>query len=315
LVAYSWGLKLNPEDEVVVTLMEHHSNLVPWESLSKIRKFKVKYADVNSDGTLNYENLEQLMTGKTRLVCVTHVSNVTGVINDVKRISKLAHDHGALVLVDGAQSVPHIPVDVKKLDIDFLAFSGHKMLGPTGIGVLYAKRELLEEGEPFLLGGGMIREVRYDPVEKNLKISWNELPWKFEAGTPNVCGAIGLMEAVRYLKRLGMENVYAHERNLTKYALDKLAEIGGLDVYGPNKNVDRSGIIPFNMAGLSSHDLALLLDQFGIMVRSGLHCAQPLHQRLGLKASVRASFYVYNTREEVDRFVGVLKELSEGLKR
>lgn len=315
LVAYSWGLKLNPEDEVVVTLMEHHSNLVPWEALSRIRKFKIKYVDVNSDGTLNYEDLEQLVTDKTRLVCVTHVSNVTGVINDVKRISKLAHDHGALVLVDGAQSVPHIPVDVKKLDVDFLAFSGHKMLGPTGIGVLYAKRELLEEGEPFLFGGGMIREVRYDPAEKNLKISWNELPWKFEAGTPNVCGAVGLMEAVRYLKRLGMENVYAHERNLTNYTLDRLAEISGLDVYGPNKNADRSGIVPFNMAGLSSHDLALLLDQFGIMVRSGLHCAQPLHQRLGLKASVRASFYVYNTREEVDRFVEVLKELSEGLKR
>jgi len=315
LVAYSWGLKLNPEDEVVVTLMEHHSNLVPWESLSRIKKFKVKYAGVNYDGTLNYESLEQLVTGKTRFVCVTHASNVTGVINDIEKISKLAHEHGALLLVDGAQSVPHMPVDVKKLDVDFLAFSGHKMLGPTGIGVLYAKRELLEGGEPFLFGGDMIKEVTYTHNEGRLRISWNELPWKFEAGTPNVCGAVGLMEAVRYLKRLGMENVHEHERNLTIYALDKLREVSTLKTYGPGREIDRCGIIPFNMDGLDSHDLALLLDQFGIMVRSGFHCAQPLHQHLGLKSSVRASFYVYNTREEVDRFVEVLREVSEGLKR
>ncbi len=315
LVAYSWGLRLESGNEVVTTLMEHHSNIVPWEALSKLKKFKVKYVDVNGDGTLNYEKLEQLITKRTRLVCVTHVSNVTGAINDIKAISKLAHENDALLLVDGAQSVPHMPVDVKKLGADFLAFSGHKMLGPTGIGVLYARRELLEEGEPFLFGGDMIKDVSYVQDEEKVRISWNKLPWKFEAGTPNVCGAIGLMEAVRYLKRLGMENVYMHERNLTLYALERLEEINEINTYGPGRETERGGIIPFTMTGIDSHDLALLLDQFGIMVRSGLHCAQPLHQRLGLKSSVRASFYIYNTREEVDRMVDVLKEVSEGLKR
>ncbi|MBS7287343.1 MAG: cysteine desulfurase [Candidatus Freyarchaeota archaeon] len=315
LVAYSWGSRLNPDDEVSVTLMEHHSNIVPWWTLSKFRNFKLKYVDVKGDGTLNYEDLEQQITEKTRFVCVTHVSNVTGVINDIKRISKLAHENDALLLVDGAQSAPHMPVDVKKLGVDFLAFSSHKMLGPTGIGVLYARRELLEEGEPFLFGGGMIKDVCYVQNKGDLDVSWNELPWKFEAGTPNVCGAVGLMEAVRYLRRLGMENVYIHERNLALYALERIEEVGGIRVYGPGKETERCGIIPFNMTGIDSHDLALLLDQFGIMVRSGLHCAQPLHQRLGLKSSVRASFYIYNTREEVDRMVDILNNLSEGLKR
>ncbi len=310
LVAYSWGLRtLKQGDEVVVTLMEHHSNIVPWEMISKIKGARVKYAQINDDGTLNYVSLEQAVTSKTRIICVTQMSNVTGVINDVERISKLAHENDALCMVDAAQSVPHMPVDVKSLDADFLAFSGHKMLGPTGIGVLYGKEDVLSEMEPFLGGGDMIREVRYNWREGACEVTWNELPWKFEAGTANICGGVGLMEAIRYLKRLGMENVQKHEKELTEYALRRLMEIEKVEVYGPVRKA-RGGIIPFNVSGVNHHDVALLLDQFGIMVRSGLHCAQPLHQRLGLKGTVRASFYIYNTQDEIDRMVEVLKEIA-----
>ncbi|MEM1536752.1 MAG: cysteine desulfurase [Candidatus Bathyarchaeia archaeon] len=314
LVAYSWGLhNLQREDEVLVSLMEHHSNIVPWEILSKIKGFKVKYADVNPDGTLNYESLKEMLTPKVKLVCITHVSNVTGVINDVKAIAKLAHENGALVLVDGAQSVPHMPINVKNLDCDFLAFSGHKMLGPTGIGVLYGKREILEEMEPFHGGGEMIREVSFNLETRRCKISWNELPWKFEAGTPDVCGAVGLTAAIKYLRTLGMDNVKAHEGNLTEYALKRLKECQKVTVYGPEDVSLKCGIIPFNVEGFISHDVALLLDSYGIMIRSGFHCAQPLHQKLGISSSARASFYIYNTREEVDRFVEALKEIEQTL--
>lgn len=310
LVAYSWGLRnLNRGDEVVTTLMEHHSNVVPWEMLSKIRGFKIKYAELNDDGTLNYESLESLMTSKTKILCISHMSNVTGVVNDVERIAGLAHDSGALIIVDGAQSVPRMPTDVKNLDVDFLAFSGHKMLGPTGIGVLYGKQEILEEMEPFLGGGDMISEVKYDQAARTCRITWNELPWKFEAGTSNVCGGVGLMEAVRYLKNLGMEAVWSHERELAKYALKRFEELEKTRVFGPREQPKRGGIVAFNIENLNPHDVALLLDQFGIMVRSGFHCAQPLHEKLGSKGSVRASFYVYNTKEEIDRFIEVLKEI------
>jgi len=310
LVAYSWGLaNLNRGDEVVTTLMEHHSNIVPWEMLSKIKGFKVKYAELNGDGTLNYESLEKLVTNKTKIVCVSHMSNVTGAVTDVERVSKLAHNNNALILVDGAQSVPRMPIDVKKLNIDFLAFSAHKMLGPTGIGVLYGKREILQEMEPFLGGGDMISEVKYDQASERCRIKWNELPWKFEAGTSNVCGGVGLMEAIKYLKNLGMENVWNYEKELEEYALKRFEELEKTRVLGPKDPSNRGGIIPFNIEGLSPHDVALLLDQFGIMVRSGFHCAQPLHEKLGSKGSVRASFYVYNTKEEIDRFIDVLKEI------
>ncbi|MEM0357307.1 MAG: cysteine desulfurase [Candidatus Bathyarchaeia archaeon] len=314
LVAYSWGLhNLKREDEVLATLMEHHSNIVPWEILSKIKGFKVKYVDVNLDGTLNYESLKEFLTPKVKLVCITHVSNVTGVINDVKTIAKLAHENGALVLVDGAQSVPHMPVNVQDLDCDFLAFSGHKMLGPTGIGVLYGKREILEKMEPFHGGGEMIREVSFNHETRRCKISWNELPWKFEAGTPDVCGAVGLTAAIRYLKALGMDNVKTHECDLTEYALKRLKECLKVTVYGPYDASLKCGIIPFNVEGFNSHDVALLLDSYGIMIRSGFHCAQPLHQKLRISSSARASFYIYNTREEVDRFVEALKEIEQTL--
>jgi len=314
LVAYSWGLhNLKPDDEVLVTLMEHHSNIVPWEILSKIKGFKVKYVDINPDGALNYESLKEMLTSKVKLVCITHVSNVTGVINDVKTVAELAHEKGALVLVDGAQSVPHMPVNVQDLNCDFLAFSGHKMLGPTGIGVLCGKKEILEKMEPFHGGGEMIREVSFNPKTRRCTISWNTLPWKFEAGTPDICGAVGLTAAIRYLKALGMENVKAHECGLTEYVLKRLEECPKVTVYGPKDTKYKCGIIPFNIEGFNSHDVALLLDSYGIMIRSGFHCAQPLHQKFNISSSARASFYIYNTREEIDRFIEALKEIEESL--
>jgi cysteine desulfurase/selenocysteine lyase len=311
LVVYAWGLNnLKKGDEVLVTLMEHHSNIVPWENLSKTHGFQVKYAQLNKDGTLNYEVFEEMISNKTKIVCMAHVSNVTGVVNDIKRIVKVAHEHGALVLVDGAQSVPHMPVNVKDLGVDFLAFSGHKMLAPTGIGVLYGKSELLERMEPFQCGGEMIREVTFNPKTKRVAITWNSLPWKFEAGTPHISGGVGLMEAVRYLKRIGMENVKEHEEMLTKYALQRIRVCcEKIQVYGPQDPSIKCGIIPFGVEGLSSHDIALFLDNYGIMVRSGFHCAQPLHELFKLNSSARASFYIYNTREEIDRFIEVLKEI------
>jgi cysteine desulfurase/selenocysteine lyase len=313
LVAYAWGLRtLKKEDEVIVSLMEHHSNIVPWEITSRMTGNKIKYVEVNDDGTLSYESYERLVSKRTKIVCLSHVSNVTGVINDVKRITKFAHEHGALVLIDGAQSVPHLPVNVKDLDADFVAFSGHKMLGPTGIGVLYGKQDILEKMEPFQGGGEMIKEVSYDRKTKRCTVSWNVLPWKFEAGTPNVCGAVGLMEAVRYLKRIGMGNVKSHEETLTKYAIPQMEGCcRKVKIYGTKNATIKCGIVPFGVDGLSSHDIALFLDNYGIMVRSGFHCAQPLHEIFKLSSSARVSFYVYNTLEEIDRFTEVLKEIEQ----
>ena len=312
LVAYAWVLpNLEREDEVLVTLMEHHSNIVPWENLSKTKGFQVKYVEVNDDGTLDYESFEDAISRKTKIVCLLHVSNVTGIINDVKRVVKIAHEYGSLVLVDGAQSVPHLPVDVKDLDVDFLAFSGHKMLGPTGIGVLYGKREILERMPPFHGGGEMIREVTFDKITRRCSISWNDLPWKFEAGTPNICGGVGLMAAIKYLKNIGMENVTVYEKTLTRYAMQHMQKCKTVKIYGPEDASVKCGIIPFDVDGLGSHDVALFLDSYGIMIRSGFHCAQPLHEKLRLKSSARASFYIYNTREEIDRFVEVLRETEQ----
>jgi cysteine desulfurase/selenocysteine lyase len=311
LVAYAWGLhNLKKGDEIVVSLMEHHSNIVPWEIISKITMAQVKYGRVEDDGRLDYEFFESMISKKTKMVCLSHVSNVTGIVNDVKRVARVAHENGALVLIDGAQSVPHMPVNVKELDADFLAFSGHKMLGPTGIGVLYGKKRVLESMEPFHGGGEMIREVSFSPRTERCKISWNVLPWKFEAGTPNVCGAVGLAEAVRYLKRLGMQNVKAHEEALTRYALPLMENCKKVKIFGTIDPTVKCGIIPFGIEGFSSHDVALLLDNYGVMIRSGFHCAQPLHEIFKLSSTARASFYVYNTREEIDRFVEILKEAS-----
>lgn len=312
LVAYAWGLhNLGAGDEVLLSLMEHHSNIVPWEIVSRLRGFKVQYAKVKSDGTLDYSDFESKLSNKTKMVCLSHVSNVSGVINDVRRIAKMAHDHGALMLADGAQSVPHLPVNVRDLDVDFLAFSGHKMLGPTGIGCLYCKRALLEKMSPFQGGGEMIREVSFDTTSDRCGITWNDPPWKFEAGTPDISGSIALGEAVKYLDTIGMQEVFDHEVMLTRHAMMMLKVHDKVKVYGPEDLASKCGIIPFSVDGLSSHDVALFLDNYGITIRSGFHCAQPLHQVFKLQSSARASFYIYNTTEDIDRFGEVLGEIEK----
>ena len=321
LVAYSLlfseseRLRLHRGDEVVLTVMEHHSNLVPWQMMREQAGVTLKIVGIHDDGTLDLEQLREAITERTRLVCCAHVSNVLGTINPVREIGRLAHQAGALFLVDGAQSVPHMPVNVKEIGCDFLAFSGHKMLAPMGIGVLYGKRELLEEMTPFLYGGGMIADVSLE------RATWNKLPWKFEAGTPNVCGGIALggatdlrtgqhLEgAIDYLERIGMAQVQAHERTLTAYALEGLRAIEGVRVYGPLDLEKRGGAITFNVAGSDAHLVAQLLNDEGIAVRSGGHCAYPLAGRLNVESTVRASFYIYNTRDEVDRFLGALEDI------
>jgi len=312
LVAYAWGLNnLAKGDEVLVSLMEHHSNIVPWEITAKQKGFTIKYANVHDDGTLDYEDFENKISKNTKLVGLSHVSNVTGTINDVKRITEAAHDQGALMLVDGAQSVPHMTVDVQKIDADFLAFSGHKMLGPTGIGVLYGRKEILEGMSPYEGGGEMIKDVSYNKSKGHCDLTWNELPYKFEAGTPNIAGAVGLSAAVSYLEEIGLDNVLSHEKELTEYATNRITECKKVTVYGTTDLSKKCGIIPFGVKGLSSHDVALFCDNFGIALRSGYHCAQPLHQIFKLESSARASFYLYNTKEEVDRFIEVLREFDQ----
>lgn len=312
LVAYSWGVSnLAKGDEVLLSLMEHHANIVPWEITSKIKGFTIKYANVKPDGTLDYEDFDAKITSKTKIACLSHVSNVTGVINDVKRITKTAHDHGALMLVDGAQSVPHLSVDVQDLGMDFLAFSGHKMLGPTGIGVFYGKKEVLKQMPPFMGGGEMIKEVSYSQGKGQCSISWNDLPWKYEAGTPNIGGAIGLAVAVRYLESLGMDNVLTHEKALTKYAIERMNECPSVSIYGSSNFSNKLGIIPFGLKGFSSHEAAAAFNEYGIMMRSGFHCAQPLHEVFRLESSARASFYIYNTEAEIDRFIEVIREFDQ----
>ncbi|MCW4009792.1 MAG: cysteine desulfurase [Candidatus Bathyarchaeota archaeon] len=313
LVAYSWGIpNLKAGDEILVSTMEHHSNIVPWELAAKLTGCTVRYGKVHPDGTLDTADFEGKFNKNTKLASLSQVSNVSGVINDVKHIAKVAHEHGALMLVDGAQSVPHMPVDVADLDVDFLAFSGHKMLGPTGIGVLYAKKPLLEQMSPFEGGGEMIRDVTVNQQTERCGISWNDPPWKFEAGTPNICGAVALAAAIKYLQHLGMAEIFQHEKELTVYAMEQMLSCcTKLRLYGTTDASLKCGIMPFGVEGLSSHDVALFLDNYGVMIRSGYHCAQPLHQVFNLASSARASFYIYNTKEEVDRFVKILKEMEQ----
>jgi len=297
LVAYTWGrAHVGPGDRIVVTEMEHHSNLVPWQVLAREVGAELVYVPVTGEGRLDLGALDRLLQGPVRLVAFTHVSNVLGTVNPAQEIVARAHSVGARVLVDAAQSVPHLQVDVGSLDCDFLAFSGHKMCGPTGIGVLYGRPELLEEMPPFLTGGGMIRQVSLTEA------TWDDLPWKFEAGTAPIVEAVGLGRAVDYLIEAGMEAVWAHERELGAYALERLAEVPGVRTFGPPAG-ERSGVIAFTVESIHPHDLAQALDWDGIAIRAGLHCAQPLHDRLGLRATARASFYLYNIREEVDRLV------------
>jgi len=302
LVAYSWGrANLGPGDTVVLTLLEHHSNIVPWQIITAERGATIRYVDIDDDGRLRLDQLDHyLRTERVKLVGVTHVANALGTINPVAEIAASAHAAGALVLVDGAQSVPHMPVDVQALDIDFLVFSGHKMLGPMGIGVLWGRREILEAMPPFLGGGDMIREVT------TCGSTWADLPAKFEAGTPSVGDAVGLGAAIDYLTALGMDAVRAHEREIVAYALERLAQVPGITLYGPTGE-DRAGVVSFTLDDIHPHDIASILDSEGVAIRAGHHCAQPLMDRLGVVATARASFYVYNSEEDVDRLADALQ--------
>ena len=303
LVAYSWGsANIAKDDLIVLTEMEHHSNLVPWQLLAERTGARLEFVPVTDDGLLRLDIYEQLLQQQPKLVAFTHMSNVLGTINPVQQMIASAHAAGAVVLVDAAQSVPHLPVDVEVLDVDFLCFSGHKMLGPTGVGVLYGKRDLLEAMPPFMGGGDMIRTVGLR------KSTWNDLPWKFEAGTPAIAEAIGLGAAVDYLNALGMEQVHQHEQEITTYALERLREVPGLTVYGPDAT-QRGGVISFTLGDIHPHDLASILDQqVGVAIRAGHHCAQPLMERYNLSATARASFYVYTLREDVDKLVEGLQK-------
>jgi cysteine desulfurase / selenocysteine lyase len=302
LVANAWGRRfLEQGDEIVLTIAEHHSNLVPWQLIAHEKGARLRFVDIDDEGRLRREQFAEVIGAKTKMVALAHASNVLG-IHPVREVAALAHEHGALMLVDAAQSVPHMPVDVGDLDCDFLAFSGHKMCGPTGVGVLYARPELLEAMDPFLGGGSMISRVL--PEES----TWAEAPHKFEAGTPNVADVVGLAAAIDYLEALGMDNVRAHEQEITGYAMEKLGAVPGLTIYGPRNVEDRIGIVSFNYADIHPHDLSQVVDRYGVAIRGAHHCAQPLMRRLDCIATARASFYVYNTPEEVDVLVHAVQE-------
>jgi len=304
LVVQTWGrVNLTKGDVVLSTVMEHHANIVPWQMLAHEKGFQLKYIPVLDDGTLDMAAYRQLLADEpVKMVAVVHSSNVLGTVNPVQAMAQLAHSAGALILVDGAQSVPHMPVDVQALDCDFFAFSGHKMAGPTGIGILYGKRDLLEAMPPFLGGGDMISRVTLDGS------SWNDLPYKFEAGTPSIAEGIGLGYAVDYLSALGMANVHQYERMITEYALARLADVQGVTVYGPQNPNQKGAVVAFTVDGIHAHDVAQMLDADGIAVRAGHHCAMPLHDRFNTHATARASFYIYNTFDEVDRLVDALEK-------
>jgi cysteine desulfurase/selenocysteine lyase len=300
LVARSWGdANLREGDRILLSIMEHHSNLVPWQMLAQRTGAKLEFLPIDGEGRLALDNLDAQLEG-VRLVAITQQSNVLGTINPVAEIAQRAHAVGALVLVDGAQSVPHMPVDVQALDIDFLAFSGHKMCGPTGIGVLWGRRAILEQMPPFLGGGSMIKVVGL------YESTYADIPARFEAGTPAIAEAIALGEAIDFLQEIGMDRIYAHERDLLGYALERLTEIEGLRVYGPTTTEMRGGAVSFTLEGAHPHDVAAVLDGEGIAVRAGHHCAQPLHAHYDIPATTRASFYLYNIPEEIDRLVAAL---------
>lgn len=300
-VAASYGrANVREGDEIVISYMEHHSNIIPWQQLAKQTGAVLKYVPLQKDGTIDLEDVQKIVTDRTKIVSIMQVSNVLGSMNPVKEIAAIAHEHGAVMVVDGAQSAPHMGIDVQDLDCDFLAFSGHKMCGPTGIGVLYGKKEHLERMEPIEFGGEMIDFVGlYDST-------WKELPWKFEGGTPIIAGAIGLGAAIDFLESIGMDEILEHEHRLAAYALERLSNIEGLNIYGPMQPEKRAGLVTFNLEDVHPHDVATVLDSEGIAIRAGHHCAQPLMKWLGASATARASFYLYNTEEDIDR-------LAEGL--
>jgi cysteine desulfurase/selenocysteine lyase len=301
LVANAWGRRfLQPGDEIVLSVIEHHSNLVPWQLIAKEKGAVLRFIDIDEDGRLRRDQLRELIGPRTKVVSLVHASNVLG-INPVRDAADLAHQYGAIMVVDGAQSVPNMPVDVTELGCDFLAFSGHKMMGPTGIGVLWGKPELLEAMDPFLGGGEMISRVTLE------ESTWNELPYKFEAGTPNIADAIALGAAVDYLQALGLDNIRAREKEIVSYALKRLGELPEVKIYGPLDANERTGVVTFNYGDVHPHDLSQFLDRYGICIRAGHHCAQPLMRRLDCVATARASFYVYNTEAEVDALVEALQ--------
>ncbi|MGJ7045490.1 cysteine desulfurase/selenocysteine lyase [Thermoanaerobacterium thermosulfurigenes] len=305
LVAYTWGLKhIGEGDVIVLTIAEHHSNILPWQMVAEKKGAKLKYVHLDENSRLDLDEFKSILKDeKVKLVALQHSSNVLGIINPVYEIVNLSHENGAKVLIDGAQSIPNMKIDVEKLGCDFYAFSGHKMMGPMGIGVLYIKEDLLDDIPPFLSGGEMIDEVFEDHY------TFAPSPLKFEAGTPNVEGAYGLMKAIEYVEKIGLDNILKHEQEITEYALEKLSKIDYVKLYGPKDAKDRTGIISFNVENVHPHDVATILDQDGIAVRSGHHCCQPLMRYLGVPATVRASFYVYNDKSEVDAFVDGLKDV------
>lgn len=308
LLAYSYGMtNIKEGDEIVISIMEHHSNLIPWQQVAKSKKAILKYLYIDSEGHIKEDEIYEKITEKTKLVSITHISNALGTINPVEKIIKQAHEKGAVVIVDASQSVPHKKVDAQAMDADFLVFSGHKMLAPMGIGVLYGKERLLEKMPPFLYGGDMIEYVQEQET------TFAELPFKLEAGTQNVEGALGLREAIMYLEEIGLERIEAIEKELTAYALEKMSELPIIEIYGPKDLNKRSSVISFNVKDVHPHDTASILDAYGVAIRAGHHCAQPLMRYMNLNATARASFYFYNTKEEIDIFVESLKSVRKWL--
>jgi len=304
LIAHSWArTNLKKDDVIVITEIEHHSNIVPWQILCQERGTRLEYVGVDGNGFLDLEYMIELISSrKVKLVSLSHMSNVLGTIVPIERIIKIAHEHDIPVLVDGAQSVPHMPINVKNMDCDFLVFSAHKMLGPTGVGILYAKKEYLDKMAPFMGGGDMIKEVF------KFHTNYNDVPYKFEAGTPNIADVVGFSAAIEYLEKIGMENIRKHEIYLTEYALESMSSLDYITVYGPRDTKYRGGVISFNIADIHPHDLATIMNDHGIAIRSGHHCAQVLMERLDVPATSRASFYIYNIKEEIDKFVNAIKE-------
>jgi cysteine desulfurase / selenocysteine lyase len=304
LVSYSWGrANVGRGDKVVISEIEHHSNIVPWQILTQEKGAKLEYVGVDDSGYLKMQEYEKyLASKKVKLVSLSQMSNVLGTIVPIEKMIKMSHEKGIPVLVDGAQSVPHMPVDVQKMDCDFMAFSAHKMLGPTGVGVLYVKREILEKMQPFMGGGDMIKEVH------KYETRYNDLPYKFEGGTPNIADVIGFGAALDYLTNIGMDRVREHEIEITKYALDKITAVKGVTLYGPPNAKDRGGVVSFNIGDIHPHDLATIMNDRGVAIRSGHHCAQVLMERLDVSATSRASFYIYNTKDEVDTFIDALSD-------
>jgi cysteine desulfurase/selenocysteine lyase len=303
LVRFAWATKnLKRGDTILLTLMEHHSNIVPWQLVAKEKGAKLKYVGLDREGRLNFDQLEKSLPN-AKLLAITHCSNVLGTVNDVKKACKIARENGVTSVVDGAQSVPHIKVDVKEIGCDFLAFSGHKMLAPNGIGVLYGMKEVLEEMDPFHGGGDMIKEVFLD------RATWNDVPYKFEAGTVNTGGAVGLAEAIKYIEKFGIEKIEKHERAVGSYCIEMLSRIDGVSIFGPKSMESRVAVISFNVRDIHPHDVATILDKYGIAIRSGHHCAQPLMHHYSVPAMSRASFYIYNTHDDVDRLYNGIKKV------